>query len=102
MSTCLSLKTAFWTYHVVEDVLAQVPAVTLMMPDRTQPELTLHEVLVERFIKLLGLNRAPDAQATAAMRDTLSVELWPIGIALMCERGFDETKHKWNVFTFNA
>src|ERR1043165_7289217 len=38
------------------------------LPDGTDPNLTLHEVMVDRFVRLLRLDAGPDAATAAALR----------------------------------
>jgi hypothetical protein len=65
------------------------------LPDGSRAKLSLHEVLIDRFVKLLRLQHAPDAPTAAALRDALPAELWPIGIALACGRGFTPARQEW-------
>ena len=58
-------------------------------------KLALHEVMAERFVRLLRLDAAADATTAAALRDALPAELWPIGVALLCERGMAPAHQKW-------
>src|SRR2546421_72452 len=65
------------------------------LPPQTQRQLALHEVMAERFVRLLRLDAAADATTAAALRDALPAELWPIGVALLCERGMTLAHQKW-------
>jgi hypothetical protein len=51
--------------------------------------------MVERFVRLLRLDAAADATTAAALRDALPAELWPVGVALLCERGMTPAHQKW-------
>jgi len=80
---------------VVDDVCRQRSHTTIRLPDGSEAKLTLHKVLVERFVRLLRLEAAPDAVTAAALRDVLPQELWPVGIALMCEHGITPRHQSW-------
>ena len=69
--------------------------VPVLLPDGTQAKLALHEVMVERYLKLLRLDSAPDAATAAALREALPAELWPVAIALLCERGMTRRHQQW-------
>jgi hypothetical protein len=81
--------------QLVKDVCTEVPHTTMLLPDGTQAKLTVHEVMIERFVRLLRLEHGPDAAVAASLRDALSADLWKIGIALMCERGMSPAHQKW-------
>jgi hypothetical protein len=76
--------------QLVDDICTDVPHVTVMLPDGNLAKLTTHEVMIDRFVRLLRLDAGPDAATAAALRDALPAELWPIAIALLCERGMSE------------
>jgi hypothetical protein len=81
--------------QVVDEVCERLSHTTIRLPDGSEAKLTLHKVLVERFVRLLRLEAGPDAVTAAAMRDALPQELWPIGIALMCEHGMTPQHQSW-------
>jgi len=81
--------------QLVSDLCAQLPHALVLMPDGTRAKLTLHEVMNDRFIRLLRLDAGPDAATAAALRDALPADLWPLGIALMCERGMTPAHQAW-------
>jgi len=80
---------------LVTDLVAQVQTVPIALPDGSTAQLTLHDVMIERYLKLLRLNHAPDAHTAAALRDALPAEQWPLAVALACERGFTPEKQAW-------
>jgi hypothetical protein len=73
--------------QLVNDLCRDVTHALVRLPDGTQAKLTLHEVMIDRFVRLLRLEHGPDAAVAASLRDAVSAELWPIGIALLCEPG---------------
>ena len=81
--------------QLVADLCREVPNAVVLMPDGTQTDLALHEVMIDRFVRLLRLDAAPDAATAAALRDALKAELWPVGVALLCERGMTPKHQKW-------
>jgi hypothetical protein len=81
--------------HVVPALCGRVGAAAVLLPDGSQAQLPLHEVMVERFVRLLRLDGAADATTAAALRDALPAELWPVGVALLCERGMTPAHQKW-------
>jgi hypothetical protein len=81
--------------ELVTALCASLPHATVVLADDSRAKLTLHEVMVERFVRLLRLDAAPEAPDAAAMRDALPVELWRIAVALMCERGMTPAKQTW-------
>jgi hypothetical protein len=81
--------------QLIAELEQQVPHATILLPDGSTSKLTLHEVMIDRFIRLLRLEHAPDPPTAAALRDALPAELWNIGIALLCERGMTPEHQKW-------
>jgi hypothetical protein len=87
--------------HLVTELAAEVPYALVRLPDETEAQLTLHEVMVDRFVRLLRLDAAPDAATAAALRDALPAALWPVAVALCCERGMTPAHQKWFVAFVN-
>jgi len=83
--------------QLVSDLCAEVPHTTVLLPDGTETKMTLHEVMIDRFVRLLRLDQGPDAATAAAMREALPAELWPVGIAVLCERGLTPRHQRWFV-----
>jgi len=81
--------------QLISDLSKEVSHAIVMLPDGTTTELTLHEVMIDRFVRLLRLDAAPDPATAAALRDSLKAELWPIAMALLCERGMTPRHQKW-------
>jgi hypothetical protein len=73
--------------RVVKELSAEAPSATVRLPDGTDAPLPLHEVMVERFVRLMRLDNGPDPATAAALRDALPADLWPLAVALLCERG---------------
>jgi hypothetical protein len=83
--------------QLVGELCAEVQHVTVRLPDGTEAKLRLHEVMIERFVRLLRLEFGPDAQTAQALRQTVPNELFPIAMALLCERGMTQKHQAWFV-----
>jgi hypothetical protein len=81
--------------RLVPDLCAQVGHTVVQLSDDAEAKLTLHEVMVERFVRLLHLQRAPAAEVSASMREATPSELWPVATALLRRRGFTPTRQAW-------
>ncbi len=81
--------------QLVHDLCDEVDHAIVELPDLTNAKLTLHEVMAERYVKLLRLNHAPDAATAAALRDALPADLWALAVALTCDRGFTADHQRW-------
>lgn len=81
--------------RLVEDLCAEVAHAIVQLPDGTEAPLTMHEVMADRFVRLLRLDNAPDAHTAAALREALPAELWPLAIALLCEPGMTQRHQQW-------
>ena len=80
---------------LVADLSAEVPHAVVRLPDGSDAKLTLHEVMAERYVRLMRLEGAPDPATSAALRDALPAELWAVGVALLSERGMTPQHQKW-------
>lgn len=80
---------------LVKDLGEEMSHTMVLLPDGTETELALHEVMIERFVRLLRLEYAPDPVTATALRDALPAELWPAAIALASQRGFTSEKQAW-------
>jgi len=83
--------------QLVTDLCAAVPQATILLPDGTKAPLAMHEVMIDRFVRLLRLEHAADAAIAASLRDAIPSDLWNIGTAVMCERGITAVHQKWLV-----
>jgi hypothetical protein len=81
--------------QLVKDLSSEVQHAIVRLPDGTEAKLSLHEVMIERFVRLLRLENGPAPARAAALRDALPSELWPVAVALMCERGMTAEHHRW-------
>jgi hypothetical protein len=81
--------------QIVHELCAEVSHAVVLLPDGTETKLTLHEVMVERYVRLLRLDNGPDPATAAALRDALAADLWPIGMALLCQRGMTPERQAW-------
>jgi hypothetical protein len=79
----------------VQDLSAELLSVPVLLPDGREAQLTVHEVMIDRFVRLLRLEHAPEPATAATMREALPAELWPIGVALLCERGMTPAHQRW-------
>ena len=80
---------------LVDDLCEAVPHAMVQLPDGTEAKLTTHEVMIERFVRLLRLHLVPDATTSAALRDSLPNSLWAVAGALLCQRGFTAERQEW-------
>jgi hypothetical protein len=67
----------------------------VQLPDGSEAPLPLHEVMVERFVKLLRLDHAPEPAQVTPLQDALPTELYTIAAALMRQRGFTPERQAW-------
>jgi hypothetical protein len=81
--------------QLVSDLCKDVPHATVRLPDGTETKLTTHEVMIERFVRLLQLDHGPPPATAAALRDALPAELWPVAMALCCQRGMTAAHQQW-------
>jgi hypothetical protein len=80
--------------RAINDVRAELSQVPVRLPDASVAKLTLHEVMVERFVRLLRLEHGPEPVTAASLRDALSADLWKLGIALLCDPGMTPPHQK--------
>jgi len=83
--------------QIIREISTEMPHAVVRLPDGEQASLSLHEVMVDRFVRLLRLEHGPDATVAAALRDAVPPGLWNLGIALLCERGMTAAHQKWFV-----
>src|SRR5204862_1282515 len=57
--------------QIIPQLCERVGHALVLLPDGSQAKLTLHEVMIERFVRLLRLDAAADATTAAALRDAL-------------------------------
>ena len=77
------------------DLSKDLATTAVRLPDGSEAELTFHEVMAERYVRLLRLEHAPEPSVTAALRDALPAELWTITVAMLCERGMTPRHQAW-------
>jgi len=87
--------------QLVSELTAEVAHATVILPDASHAKLTLHEVMIERYVRLLRLEHGPDPATSAALREVLPADLWPLGVALLCERGMTPRHQAWFVAFLN-
>ncbi|MEX2215749.1 MAG: hypothetical protein WD768_16680 [Phycisphaeraceae bacterium] len=81
--------------RLVDELREKLGHVTVGLPDGSQAKLGLHEVMLDRFVRLLRLDCGPDSGTAAALRDALPAALWPLAMALSCERGMTKEHQAW-------
>jgi hypothetical protein len=81
--------------RLIEELSAEVAHAIVQLPDGSHAPLTMHEVMADRFVRLMRLDSAPDARTAAALREVLPAELWPLSIALLCEPGMTPRHQLW-------
>jgi hypothetical protein len=81
--------------QLVPELCARIPHVPVRLPDGTEAQLSLHPVMVERFVRLLRLDSAANSALARTVTDSLPPQLAPIAVALMCETGMIPPKQHW-------
>lgn len=81
--------------QLVPDLDAAALHAIVQTPDGTDAKLPLHEVMIDRFVRLMHFDRIPDLNVSGVLRDALPTDLWPIGDALLRQRGFTPTRQAW-------
>jgi hypothetical protein len=81
--------------RLVSELCATKANAIVQLPDGSETNLPLHEVMVERFVKLLRLDQAPDPALVAPLQDALPTDLYTIAAALMRQRGFTPERQAW-------
>lgn len=80
-----------------DDVCRHTDRAIVVLPGDVEAPLPLHEVMADRFIRLLSLHRAPEPCVSAALREVLPSAMWALGTALLRQRGFDAARQAWFV-----
>jgi hypothetical protein len=80
---------------LVRELRAELEHLTILLPDGTEAKLTLHEVMIERFVRLLRLDCQPDNKSAESLQDTLPPALRPVALALLSQRGMTPDHQKW-------
>lgn len=83
--------------RMAEDVCRHTSHAVVLLPGEVEAPLSLHEVMTERFIRLLGLQRTAEPRISAALREVLPNEMWPMATALLRQRGFTRKRQAWFV-----
>jgi hypothetical protein len=81
--------------RLVDQIGKTVDFAIVLLPDETEAKLMLHEVMVERYIKLLNLQRTPATNIVAMLQEVLPDDQWPIAAALLRQRGFTAKHQTW-------
>ena len=80
---------------IVAGLAASLQSCPIVLPEGGTASLTLHEVLLERFVKLLNLESAPDPDIADLVRQAVPGKLVPRVLTLMRRRGISMRHHKW-------
>ena len=80
---------------LTSELVAELGCATIRLPDGVEAKLSLHEVMIERYVRLLRLEHGADPATAATMREALPAELWNVGVALLCERGMTSEHQKF-------
>lgn len=72
--------------QLVAELTAEGLASDIVLPDDHRASLPLHQVLIERYVRLLRLYQAPAQDAATIIRDALPAELWNLALALARQR----------------
>lgn len=83
--------------RMTPDVCQRQPQAIIVLPGDVKAPLPLHEVMAERFIRLLGLQRTAEPCVSAALREILPGNMWPTATALLRQRGFTPRRQHWFV-----
>ncbi len=68
----------------------------IFLSEDDQPNLPLHEVMIDRYIRLLALEDAPGSKTAARIKDALGEELWRFGLAIARDRTWcDKERQAW-------
>jgi hypothetical protein len=81
--------------RLIAELRGELGHITVGLPDGSAAKLALHEVMLDRFVRLLRLDCGPDSGTAAALRDALPAPLWPLALALACERGMTKEHQAW-------
>lgn len=83
--------------RITDDACRHTHHAIVVLPGEVEAPLPLHEVMADRFIRLLALQRAPEPRVSAALREVLPSSMWALGTALLRQRGFEATRQSWFV-----
>ena len=81
--------------RLTRELTGQLTTTILELPGQIEAELTLDEVMIERFVRLLRMDNAPDPSISAQIREALACEFWADATALMRQRGFYPDQQHW-------
>lgn len=81
--------------RLVADLCGPDKFALVQLADTSEARLPLHQVMVERFVRLLRLNHAPQISAVVVLQDALPSELYVIAAALIRQRGFTPERQAW-------
>ena len=83
------------TVDLIGELTASVASCPIVLPDGSTAPLGLHEVLIERFVKLLCFDRVPDQKVTDTTLQNLSEDSGKLALTLMRRTGMTPAHQEW-------
>lgn len=81
--------------RIVEALVATLKSCPIVLPEGETAPLTLHEALVERYVRLLRLDAAPAPEVATLIADALPPAQVPVALALLRRKGFTPQHQDW-------
>ena len=83
------------TVDLIIELTATIDSAPVVLPDGSTAPLLLHEVLIERFVKLLCFERTPSQEVTETIIGGLSEESAKLTLTLMRRTGMTPDHQEW-------
>jgi hypothetical protein len=80
---------------LVGDLAAGLESCPVLLPGGEVASLTLHEVLIERHVRLLRLERAPRAELVRIVTESLPEDRALVALSHMRRKGFTREHQRW-------
>ncbi len=80
---------------IVAELLERVATCPVVLPGNELADLTLHEVLVSRWVALLRLEHAPPTEVASSIEEVLPAELVAVALANVRRKGFTQGHQEW-------
>lgn len=68
---------------------------SIVLPEGDLASLTLHPVLIDRYVRMLRLENAPVREVVDSIRESLAEDLAPVALALLRQKGFTSNHQEW-------